>query len=63
MKKKGLQVVFKDKGGGTLEINGLAPDEIAYAIGMIAKALEDKTDRPQSEWLKMISDTNDAMDK
>jgi len=63
MTKKGLKLIFKKEGGGDLEINGLSSDEIAYTIGMIAMVLEETTGKTQSEWLKIVSDTNEAMRK
>ena len=61
MTKRGLKLTFKKDGGTDLEINGLSEEEIAYAVGMIAMSIEENTGLPQSEWLKMVSDTNEKM--
>jgi hypothetical protein len=63
MEKKGIEFIFNEGEGkgATLEINGLADEEIVYAIGMLAMTLEERSGISQRKWLSMISDTNEAI--
>ena len=62
MKKEGLKFILNENGkGGELEINGLSSEHIAYAVGLIAMAIEEKSGVSQDKWLDAISKTNEAI--
>ena len=62
MKKEGLKFILNENGkGGTLEINGLSSEHIAYAVGLISMAVEEKSGVSQDKWLDAISKANEAM--